>query len=65
MADFYVTTASNHPKGAGYWLVKASTVIKAREAAFNTLGDSWCFLYTSLDDVHELDRKCHGTIFGE
>lgn len=63
--EFYVTAASNHPKGAGYWLVKASTITKAKEAANNVLDGKWCFLYTSLDDVHELDRKYHGTISGE
>lgn len=63
--EFYVTTASNHPKGAGYWLVKASTINKAREAVHNALDGKWCFICTSLDDVHELDRKYHGTISGE
>lgn len=66
MADtpvFYITTAANHPGGAGYWEIHGcSNETEAREAAFRSLGNKWCFVYDSLDKVHELDRKRHGRI---
>lgn len=60
--EFFVTTSSSHPGGAGYWLVKAPDYNKARLATFEALGDKWCFMYDSLENVHELDRNCHGVI---
>lgn len=63
--SFFVTIASNQPYGAGYFEVKASDRIKAREATFDAIGNKWSFMYDSLEDVHPLDRKRHGVIEGE
>lgn len=58
---FYVTTAANHPGGAGYWEVTARDREEAREVAFRNLGPKWAFDYENLEDIHPLDRaRCHG-----
>lgn len=62
---WYVTTASNHPGGAGYWEVLAATREEARRKVCDPiygLGTKWAFMYDRLDDVHELDRNLHGRI---
>jgi hypothetical protein len=63
MKTFYVTIASNQPRGPGYYEIKAPTLSDARQVAFNQCPDGrWSFLYTDLDDVHEFDRTCLGTL---
>lgn len=62
MTVFYITTAANHPGGSGYWEVVARDREEARAKAFERLGARWSFDYASLDEVHPLDRKCHGRI---
>ena len=63
---FYVTTAANMPHGCGYWEVNAKDKHQARGLAFLHCPEGrWSFIYESLDDVHEMDRKCHGVIGGE
>lgn len=62
---YYVTTASNHPNGPGYWEVKASSELQARAATFEALGNKWSFMYDSFADIHILDTKRHGLIVGE
>lgn len=60
---FYVTTATNHPGGAGYWEVHARDREEARQVAFKHLGAKWAFDYERLEDIHEFDReRCHGTL---
>jgi hypothetical protein len=63
--SFFVTITSSQPHGAGYFEVKASNYTTAREATFQALGDKWSFIYNSFEDIHPLDRKCHGIIEGE
>lgn len=61
--EFYVTTATNHPGGAGYWKVRARDRDECREVAFKNLGAKWAFDYERLEDIHPLDReRCHGTL---
>ena len=62
---YYATTAFNHPNGAGYWEVKASSRGQAREAASEALDNKYCSLYDMLEDIHPLDRTRHGLIEGE
>lgn len=60
---FYVTIASNQPFGCGYFKVYADSLEQAEEKIFAVLGDRWAFMYRSLEEVHELDRKEHGIIY--
>jgi elongation factor P hydroxylase len=63
--EFYVTVAANMPHGAGHWVVIAEDESEARRLAFAHCPDGrWSFMYQSIDEVHKLDRKCHGTIGG-
>lgn len=65
LSVFYVTIASNMPRGAGYYRVFARDREQARALAFRHCPDGrWSFMYDSLDDVHEFDRKHHGDIGG-
>lgn len=65
MSMFYVTIAANMPKGCGHYVVHAVSEDEARELAFRHCPEGrWSFIYPSLEDVHELDRKCHGHIGG-
>lgn len=59
---FYVTTATNHPGGAGYWEVEAATEEEAHKKAMDALAGRWAFMYSSLEDVHPMDRFRHGRI---
>jgi hypothetical protein len=66
MSEFYVTTASNHPVGAGHYVVKAADKTEARIKVTDALGNNWCFIYNKLNDVHPNDRRvCHGIIGDE
>lgn len=62
---FYVTIASNHPKGAGYYEIHEDDYGIARSLCFKHLNDKWCFMYDSLDDIHALDRTKHGELHHE
>lgn len=62
MKTFFVTIAANQPHGAGYFEVKAETREEARKKTVEALGVKWSFMYDSLEEVHEFDRKKHGTI---
>ena len=62
MNTYYVTVAANHPGGCGYWEVKAQDETEARERAFDSLGSKWSFIYSTLEEVHPLDRKRHGRL---
>lgn len=65
MNTYYVTTAANHPRGSGYWEILASSRDVARRLAFTRCPEgAWAFMYDTLDEVHHMDRKCHGTIGG-
>jgi hypothetical protein len=59
---FFVTTSSSHPTGAGYFEVHADTLDQARSICFKELGEKWCFIYTTLDSIHELDQKKLGEL---
>lgn len=60
---FYVTIAASQPFGCGYFKVYADSLEQADEKIFAVLGDRWAFIYRSLEEVHERDRKEHGVIF--
>ena len=59
---FYVTIAASQPRGSGYYEVRANTEAEARKIVFDNLGQLWSFIYSSLEDVHPLDRKKHGVL---
>ncbi len=60
---FFVTTAANMPHGSGYWEIGANTEAEARALAFAHCPDGrWCFMYESVEEIHEMDRRCHGRI---
>lgn len=60
---FYATVAANMPHGAGHWEIQAKDEAEARKLAFEKIPEGrWCFIYTSLDEMHQLDRTCHGRI---
>lgn len=62
MKSFFFTTAPNHPGGSGYWEVLANNASEAREIMWREKGAQWAFQYTELEQVHKLDRKCHGVL---
>lgn len=63
MKTFYVTTAANMPRGCGYWEIGAETEAEARRIAFAHCPEGrWSFMYSSVDEIHEMDRKCHGRL---
>lgn len=63
---FYVTVAANMPRGAGYYEIHAESEAHARLLAFAHCPEGrWSFMYDSLEQIHKLDRKCHGVIGGE
>ena len=62
MKTYFATTASNHPKGCGYWEVKAESRGEARETVSKALDNKYSMLYDKLEKVHPLDRTRHGVI---
>jgi hypothetical protein len=62
---FFVTTATNHPTGAGYFEIHTDDYSEANKACFDTLGEKWCFLYNDINKLHELDRIKLGEIYVE
>ena len=65
MKTYFATIASNQPKGPGYWEIKASSEVKAREAVSKALDNRYSMLYDNLEEIHPLDRTRHGLITGE
>lgn len=65
MNEYFCTTASSHQEGSGYYKVIATDVLQARLAVHKHTNGKWSFLYKSLEDVHPLDRKCHGVLHGD
>ena len=59
---FYATIAANMDPGSGYYEVHADDYEEALKLTFAARGDKWCFLYMSLEDMHELDRTKLGEI---
>jgi len=63
MRKYYVTTSADMPRGSGHWLVYADDETACRKLANERIPEGrWCFIYDTLEEVHELDRKRHGTI---
>jgi hypothetical protein len=53
---FYATSTASQPGGKGYYEIIAHTESEARTKVHNFTKGSWSFMYTSLEDVHPLDR---------
>ena len=64
MNEYFCTTASSHREGSGYYKVIATDEVQARLAIQERTKGKWSFLYKSLEDVHHLDRRCHGVLYG-
>jgi hypothetical protein len=58
---YYVTSARNMPKGCGMFVFYAPTEEEARDLAFLHCPEGrWSFIYSSIEEVHPLDRKVLG-----
>lgn len=63
---FYATIARNQifnqKFGPGCVRINADNEEQARELIRNATDNKWAFMYSSLEEVHELDRKILGTL---
>lgn len=62
MKKYYITLGSGHPYYPGYFESIGSDENEARHWAFIYLDNRYCTSYTSLDDIHPLDRIYRGTL---
>jgi len=55
--EFYATFGCGQVNQGSTQKIIAENINEAREVMFEFYGDKWAFVYSSLEEIHEMDKK--------